>query len=278
MKSMSFRPFFLPFLVGVLALFVSLPGCGGGTTGTGSSSSTDFTGRLLDANGNGVPGTTVVFETESGEVAATNTGADGSYSASIELQTDEPVTITVLAATASFKPSVVNGTVTADLQLSADKKEVEVIEAPTPEPTPQPDPDPDPGPSPTPSPKPTTGPSPTATAIPEPSKLTVTGNVEEGTPGVLENAKVMVVGRAMTRTTLKPNGNFTMTTNSNRTQIGFRLDSRAGTGKAFIENLPEGIVKIKVRLRAEASGERLVVNLSVKGATAVLKDGSEVPL
>jgi len=274
-KSNGFRANFVAlFALIVSALFLALPGCGGGTTGTGSTSSTDFTGRLYNENGTPRGGESVVIQNVDGEAFAGVTGQDGSFTITVATTSNEPVTITVAGATTVFTASTTGATVVADLLLSNNDTQLDVEEVVEPSPAPEPTSTPSPDPTGGPNPDPTARPSPTPTA----QTMTVAGNVEEGTPGVLENAKVQIVGRANTRTTLKPNGNFTITVDANRDRIGFRLDSRAGTGKAFIENLPDGITKIRVRLRAEASGQRLVINLSVKGATAVLSNGSEVPL
>lgn len=251
-------------------LFCILSGCGGGTTGTGSSSSTDFTGRVLDERGNGVAAQITI--STGGAAFATQSDSSGNYF--VEVQDPMgPVTITVGAATTSFTPSEPQApAIQVDLILSGGGTVVDAVEIPPPTPTPGDEP------TPRPTARPTSTPTPRPTAEPTPQTLTVVGNVEEGERGVLQNGKIQVVGRAQTRTTLKPNGNFTITTDADRDRIGFRLDSRAGTGKGFIENLPSGLVKIRVRLRAVPSGERLVVDLTVKGAVGIRGDGSEVPL
>jgi hypothetical protein len=225
---------------------------------------------VLDENGNGVAAP-IIIET-AGAFFETQSDPDGNYFVVVEALPG-PVTITVGAATTSFTPSDPGApAIEVDLLLSGDGKKVDAIEIPPPTPTPGDEP------TPRPTARPTSPPTPKPTSEPTPQTITVVGNVEEGERGVLENGKIQVVGRAQTRTTLKPNGNFTITTDADRDRIGFRLDSRAGTGNAFIENLPSGLVKIRVRLRAVPSGERLVVNLTVKGAVGIRGDGSEVPL
>jgi len=256
-----------------VTLLVLTPGCGGGTTGTGSSGSTDFTGRVLDVNGEPVEGAVVMVDA-SGATAATTTGAEGTYSLTVAaaLKPGEDVIYSVtsedVTSSGSLTVSEAKESIEATLITQTDG-ELDIVETAAPTPTP------DTRPTSTPRPDPTRTPNPTPTPTKKPD-LVVRGNVRGSSREVLINAKVQVVGRAKTRTPLDESGNFTLTTDGARSEIGIRFDSQAGTGTATISGLPPNAARLRMRLRAAETDERLTVDLTVQGCVAVLPDGTEV--
>jgi hypothetical protein len=252
-----------------VTLLVLTPGCGGGTTGTGSSGSTDFTGRVLDENGAPVPGAVVMVDAN-GATAATTTGADGTYSVTLAaaLEPGEDVSYSVTTEDGTSSGSLTVSEAKASIEATLTVREAGELDI-----------DETVAPTPTPDTRPTSTPRPDPTRTPSPTKkpdLVVRGNVRGSSRAVLIDAKVQVVGRAKTRTPLDESGNFALITDGARSEIGIRFDSQAGTGTATISGLPPNAARLRMRLRAAETDERRTVDLTVQGCVAVLPDGTEV--
>lgn len=83
------------------ALLCTLTACGGGTTGTGGTGSSEFSGRIYAESGQGIPNATVVIE-ETGDT--TTSDADGNFSVESTLPSDHA---TILVETAAAQVTTI---------------------------------------------------------------------------------------------------------------------------------------------------------------------------
>lgn len=145
-----------------LLLALTLQGCGGGTTGTGGTGSSQFSGRISTSNGDPVAGASVVLE-ETGDNAISD--HLGNFEIETELPGDSATflveTATAQASTALLVPPGPHD-VTLELKLDETRNTVSIASQSIKPPT-------KPRKTPTPRPKPTKVPTALPTAIVDPT-------------------------------------------------------------------------------------------------------------
>ncbi len=193
MKSLrsAYYSLLLPFLVGAV---LTLASCGGGTTGTGGTGSSQFSGRILFSTGDPVANATVVVE-ETGD--STTANEKGEFAVESQIPS-EHITLLVEAPevqAAAVISEIPSGPQDVTVELTVDKSKNEVTVAskrirprskpPRPKPTPLPTPLPttEPGITPTPEATPLPEVEPTAEPTEEPEFTpTPDGTASPGTP------------------------------------------------------------------------------------------------
>lgn len=96
------RIFTFSYLLILLMQIIAFPGCGGGTTGTGGTGSTEFSGKILDDSGAPVGNAMVTIE-ETGDSAVTDDQGNFTVETSIE---SSSVTVRVQSEATDVKTTV----------------------------------------------------------------------------------------------------------------------------------------------------------------------------
>ncbi len=189
-------------------VLLNVPGCGGGTTGTGGTGSTEFSGKLLDEAGAPVSNAVVTIE-ETGDTAITDT--EGNFTVETEVSTS---TVTVHVQSDSTDAKTTIDQIPADpksiavtLQLNRRKnilevKRRDVIQRPTRTPKqPQNEPTRTPKPGEPGTPVPTTAASPTVAsptvAPPRVSFTTFIGTVVSSEQRIVTRSRIGVSGKQL---------------------------------------------------------------------------------
>lgn len=254
----------------ILSLLLLLVGCGGGTTGTGGTGSSDYNGRVLTDAGSPVSGALVTL-LESGDSSSTD--SNGSFS--IPSDIDAP-SVTLLVESEANQGQVVvdelpSGPkeVSVEVTINRASREVKLTskrvrpkstptpisgssavptESPTiPSGTPIPGSTPTVNPSPTPND--TQSPSPTETPVPKP-KTVFRGKIRTNTPSLLTGAIVGIAARQK-RSAVASDGSFRFSVNARSDNTTFIVEAAGQTFSVELSGVTASTKKAILTLRLD---------------------------
>ena len=305
MKSLSALFFQMILSAGLLASLAFSPGCGGGTTGTGGTGSSEFRGYILSSTGDPISDATVIIA-ETGDSGVS--GASGEFY--IESQVETETSVTLLVDTESTTASTVidglPGTV-ADVQvdLRLDEKSGELTvtkkkvtkkkKKPTPTPVPPPPPDNTPTPiptaapvdtptplptdipvtdTPTPSPipedTPTATPTVTPSTSPSPVSAIFAGRIVSDDPLLVQGAAVRIAGYTAWKL-IEPDGTFRFRAVPDPAHAAIAVKSGEKIVRANIGPITDRTTFVHVRLKIWIGP---LGNLRVKIMALTIKEGA----